>query len=527
MTLFLSLFPIALLIWLMVKKNSLPSARALPLVALILYGLKLTWFGSDMVEVHATVIAGLLTALTPILIIWGAIFLFKTLEYSGSMDVLRAWLNGVTENRVAQLMIVGWAFPFLIEGASGFGTPAALAAPILVGLGFRAVPVAMLCLVMNSVPVSFGAVGTPTWFGFGELPLSTNEVREIGYKSAIIHSVAALIVPLLALRLLVGWREIRQNLVFIYLSILSCCLPMLLLSFFTFEFPSIIGGLCGLVISVLLARKQLGLRKSVSSSIDAPKSRVKPAALIRAAFPLWGTVLVLMLTRIHQLGMKGFLTDATPVAEVTLGPLGELSISASLVLSLHDILGTPVSWTHSLLYVPSILPFIAISLLAFLYFRMAKSAMLRVWSDSSRQMKAPVFALMGALVMVKLLMMDGEQANTLIIGQALADWVGEYWGLGAAFLGALGSFFSGSATISNLTFGGIQDAIALSKGLDRTTILALQSVGGAMGNMVCINNIVAVCSVLAIQNEEGRILKKTAVPMLVYGLCAAGVGLFL
>lgn len=527
MTFFLSLFPIALLIWLMVKKNSLPSARALPLVALVLYALKLTWFGSDIIEVHATVIAGLLTALTPILIIWGAIFLFKTLEYSGCMDVLRAWLNGVTENRIAQLMIVGWAFPFLIEGASGFGTPAALAAPILVGLGFRAVPVAMLCLVMNSVPVSFGAVGTPTWFGFGELALSTNEVREIGYKSAIIHSVAALIVPLLALRLVVGWQEIRENCGFIYLSILSCCLPMVILSFFTYEFPSILGGLCGLIVSVWLARLQIGLKRVEPAKVTHPENRVKPVALIRAAFPLWGTVVILIITRIHQLGIKGFLTHATPVAQSTLGPLGELSLSASLVVSLQDILGTPVSWTHNLLYVPSILPFMVISLMAFVVFRMPGTAIRRVWSDSTRQMKAPVFALMGALVMVKLLMMDGEQANTLIIGQALANRVGDYWGLGAAFLGALGSFFSGSATISNLTFGGIQDAIALSKGLDRTTILALQSVGGAMGNMVCINNIVAVCSVLAIQNEEGRILKKTAVPMLVYGLCAAVVGGFL
>ena len=72
---------------------------------------------------------------------------------------MRKWLGNINPNPVAQLMIIGWAFAFMIEGASGFGTPAAIAAPILMGLGFNPLKVAMLALVMNSVPVSFGAVG--------------------------------------------------------------------------------------------------------------------------------------------------------------------------------------------------------------------------------------------------------------------------------------------------------------------------------------------------------------------------------
>ena len=87
-----------------------------------------------------------------------------------------------------------------------------------------------------------------------------------------------------------------------------------------------------------------------------------------------------------------------------------------------------------------------------------------------------------------------------------------------SYLGAVGSFFSGSATISNLTFSGIQNSIAQNLGLDRTIILSAQSVGGAMGNMVSINNIVAVCSILGIINKEGAILKKTFLPTLLYGV---------
>ena len=91
----------------------------------------------------------------------------------------------------------------------------------------------------------------------------------------------------------------------------------------------------------------------------------------------------------------------------------------------------------------------------------------------------------------------------------------------SSYLGAIGAFFSGSNTVSNLTFGSIQQQIAIDTDLSVTLILALQSVGGAMGNMVCINNIIAVCSVLDVKNSEGAIIKKTVVPMFLYGIIAA------
>lgn len=124
--------------------------------------------------------------------------------------------------------------------------------------------------------------------------------------------------------------------------------------------------------------------------------------------------------------------------------------------------------------------------------------------------------------------MAGEEASSvMIVGRALAAATGGSWQFFSAYLGAIGSFFAGSCTISNLTFGPIQDSIAIQLGLNRTTILALQSVGGAMGNMIAIHNIVAVCSVLGLENQEGEILKRTVGPMLLYGVIAAAMSLLL
>ena len=138
-----------------------------------------------------------------------------------------------------------------------------------------------------------------------------------------------------------------------------------------------------------------------------------------------------------------------------------------------------------------------------------------------------MIALFGALIFVNLLMIGGDQASTIILGDALASVAGGAWKYFAPFLGALGSFFSGSTTISNLTFGGIQASIAQDTGLDVGTLLALQCAGAAMGNMITIHNIVAVCAVLALVNVEGEILKKAFPPVILYGVTLAAAAALL
>ena len=534
-----SYLPILLLIVLMVKKNNMPSSKALPLTALITYVIMLVVFRQDANLIHATVIKGLLVAWTPILIIAGAIFLFRTMEATGALNTIRQWLNSVSSNKVAQLMIVGWAFPFLIEGASGFGTPAAIAAPILIGLGFPPLRVAILALVMNSVPVSFGAVGTPTWFGFSAISLSEAETLAIGFKSAILNGSAALIIVPLALIFVVKPKEILRNWLFILLSIIATVLPYLIISRFSYEFPSLAGGAIGLIVSVLLARRGIGLSKQESELQDSKEHdhaasyitvsdtvEAERGNLFKATFPLWGTILLLTVTRLPQLGIKQILTMTDPALHLNLGSLGTFNLSPALVLGLDNIFGTPESWSHALFYVPALIPFLLISLITLLLYKDWNKTG-RLFKITAAQMKEPTLALLGALVFVNLMMMGGERSAVTLIGDHLAGLMGGMWAYTAQFLGALGTFFSGSNTISNLTFGGIQDAIAHDLGLTRTTVLALQSVGGAMGNMICINNIVAVASVLSLVKVEGYILKRTIRAMLVYGVVVGIVAIFL
>ncbi len=526
-----SFIPILLLIWLMAKKNGMPSNKALPLSAFVVYLITIFVFKYDVIDIHANIIIGLLEAWKPILIIAGAIFLFKTMETTGCITVVRNWLNSISKNNVAQLMIVGWAFPFLIEGASGFGTPAAIAAPILVGLGYSPIKVAIMALMMNTVPVSFGAVGSPTWYGFSALPemakLNEFETLEIGFKSALMHSIIAFVIVLIALSQIVDFKKIFKNIIFIILSITCTVLPYLFVAKFNYEFPSLIGGSVGLLGTIFLAKKQIGLEKKSESTNGLEDNTLRTSDIVKSTFPLWGTILILIITRIPQLGIKSLLRLKEPGIDLNLGFLGDFSLSYSLVIQLENILNTSGKWIHELLYIPSILPFVFISIITFFIFKTSRENINITVKQTVSQMIEPAVALLGALVFVSLMMMGGDKSAVNSIGTSLADITGENWTLFASYLGAIGSFFSGSATISNLTFSAIQNSIAFETGLDRTTILALQSVGGSFGNMICINNIVAVTSVLALNNQEGYILKRTVLPTILYGLLAGLLAIIL
>src|SRR5262245_58922272 len=530
MDLFFAALQIGFLVFVMMKKNGLPSTVAFALAALLTYLVRIWFFKTIPNLAHAAIVSGLLQALTPISIVFGAIFFFVALEHSGAMQTLQLWLNGVSRNPVAQLMIVGWSFVFLIEGASGFGTPAALAAPILVGLGFPPLRVAILCIVMNAVPTSFGAVGTPTWFGFGSLGLTESQLLEIGLKSALMHAAAALVIPVIALSFVVDWKVIRRNLLFVELAVLASVLPMAAVATFNYEFPSVVGGIIGLLTTIFLARRRIGLVKdeanaaaSVTQGQQPEVNPLRPGDVFRALAPLLGTVGILLLTRIPFLGLRQLLTSEAAWVSFPLSQVGEFSLSPSLVFQLRGILGEDLHWSYALLYVPFILPFFVAAALALILYRCPPSVFGKVANETFARLRNPVIALFGALIFVQLLKIDGERASTRILGDALAAGAGGLWIYFAGFLGALGSFFSGSNTISNLTFGPIQLRIAQDLGKYPTTMLALQTVGAAMGNMVAIHNIVAVCAVLGLKNEEGNILKKTFIPTLAYGIILAAL----
>ncbi|HFI0334646.1 TPA: L-lactate permease [Streptococcus suis] len=523
MDIFLSVFPIVILIFLMIKMR-VPANYALPGIAGLVYFILLFYFKTDFALLNSGLVTGFWATLTPITVIMGAVLFNNFQQKTGNQAVINRWMSSITPNPVAQMMIIGYAFAFMIEGASGFGTPAAIAAPILIALGFEPIKVVVAVLIFNSIPVSFGAVGTPTWFGFGSLGLTNQQITELGLKAAIVHVTAGLVIPLIALKYIFDWKEIKQNLVYIYLTVFACTLPMMLLATINYEFPSLLGGAIGFIISILLAKKRIGLKKD--DSLQEVSAGVDSKELFKALLPLISLVLILVVTRVSQLGIKNLLRTEDLLFKADLG-IFDLEVTKALKITLANVFGTNASESFELLYAPAFIPFFLIVFaLSWLYPSM-KGNVWKTISQTAHQVSEPFFALLGGVTMVKFMLLNGDQSMVSIIGMSLAAATGPFWGLFASYLGAIGAFFSGSATISNLIFGGVQQSIATQTGLNMTSILAMQSVGGAMGNMTCVNNIIAASSVSGVRRKEGYIMQKTAVPMFIYGIIAALVGLFL
>jgi lactate permease len=475
---------------------------------------------------------------------------------------------------VAELMLM-FSFAYMIEGASGFGTPAALGAPMLVNLGHPPVESVVILLIFNTFATVWGAVGTPIWFGFGGLGLTDDDLVDVSKKASVCLAVSAFCLVPLALSILVPWKAVKANIIFVFGSLLTCVGPAVALAFAgSKEFPSLIGGVFGCLGTAVLIKSMFGLKafddehheevdrdlqdsgstsenlpdcpegaedvKDSGGSLDEGGENPIIGSLSTSAslkdgedyqlgprkswsegylreittrtFPIWAVVLLLILTRVEEIRLKDYLTKREPYFSIHLGTYGTFRLSGSLVFQLRDILTYPnLSWKYELLYIPFFMPFVLVSCMTMLIFRKeASHGPLTIVKIAANRLVNPAIALFGALVLVQLMIRSGTATPAFILGTVLADWFQEGFIIVVPLLGALGSFFSGSTTVSNLTFGVVDKIAAESLGLSVTSMLALQAVGGSAGNAICLNNIIAASTIVGgLEGGEGKILMKT------------------
>ena len=253
-----------------------PAKRAMPMVLLVTVLIALTAWDMTVNRVLASSLQGLVLTGAILWIIFGAILLLNTLKHSGAIKAIRGGFANISPDRRVQVIIVAWLFGCFIEGASGFGTPAAVAAPLLVALGFPAMGAVMLGMMVQSTPVSFGAVGTPIVVGVqggldkagisGKLIANGSDwetfYRLITSEVAITHAIIGIAMPLLMCIMLTrffgrnkSWTEGLAIAPFALFTGLCFVIPYAAAGIFLGpEFPSMIGALVGLVIVVPAAK---------------------------------------------------------------------------------------------------------------------------------------------------------------------------------------------------------------------------------------------------------------------------------
>jgi len=246
-------------------------------------------------------------------------------------------------------------------------------------------------------------------------------------------------------------------------------------------------------------------------------------------FPIWAVVLLLVLTRVGAIGIKPYLTKQDPYFAIDFGTYGEFRLTASVVFQLLDIMTYPgISWKYELLYVPFLIPFVTISVATMIIYRKDLTCRpLDIVKTVMSRLSNPAIALLGALTLVQLMIKRGPESPAYLLGVILADWLQEAFVVVSPLLGALGSFFSGSTTVSDLTFGEIQAIAARAIGVEVTSMLALQAYGASAGNGICLNNIISALTVVGLDVSEGEILKRTGKFVFASTTIATGVMLAL
>ena len=507
----------------------LPATWAMPL------SLALTWLAAvfiwqvDLVQTAAAVVEGGFIALSILWIVFGAITLLNVLSATGAIATIRDGFTRITPDRRIQAIIIAWLFGAFLEGASGFGTPAAIAAPLLVALGFPPLGAVALALIADSSPVSFGAVGTPVLIGLVQ-GLDTDDiafVESVGVQAIAVDIAVASFLPLIMSVVLTRFfgarRDWREGI---------AVWPFALCAGFMFtttawltatllgpEFPTIIGGLLSLVVMVLFARKGWLMPRQVwrfegdpsTAAPDAPRedrSQAGVSDLFLAWLPYILVPLLLVVTRLDALPFKQWLT--------------------ALAISSGDIFATGIRTRIEPLYLPGAV-FVAVALFTGCCLNRARGSIKQAWQKSIAGMLPPIITLATAVPMVRIyLQSERNGAGLLSMPEELAALAAHHlsgvWPLVATYVGALGSFISGSATFSHMMFATFQASVAEQAGLSTRLILAMQMLGANAGNMVCVVNVVTAASVVGLVGREGQIIRMTALPMLYYCTAAGLVG---
>lgn len=525
-----------------------PATKAMPIAYLITLFLALAVWRTPFSQVSAASIDGLVTAASILYIVLGAIILLNLLQESGAILSIRRSMFLISPDRRVQAILIAFLFGSFIEGAAGFGTPAAVAAPLLVAIGFPAMAAVMVSLIIQSTPVSFGAIGTPILIGVnaglsGQAEVTqyltaynvdfTSYLHAIGSKVAIIHGITGTLIPIILVVMMTrffgqrrSWKEGLSIFPFALLAGLCFTIPYTLTGVLLGpEFPSLVGSLLGLSLVIPLARRRFLIPKDIwdfppqetwprewvgqtDTSLEK-KWDCPPFSTLRAWLPYVMVALFLLLSRLWS-------------------PLK--STLASVSLQCQHIFQTPISTSFQPFYLPGFLFLVVASLTIFIH-KMTSKQVAQAVRRSLKTLLGPAIALGFAVPMVKVFINSGVSGGLdkmpVILAAAAASLVGKAWTGFAAVIGAMGAFIAGSNTFSNMMFSLFQFATSLKTGAVPGVIVALQAVGGAAGNMICVHNVVAASAVVGLLGREGLLIRKTLIPMTYYLIMAAFIGMMM
>ncbi|MDG5820680.1 L-lactate permease [Natronococcus sp. A-GB7] len=545
-----------------------PATRAMPIAWLVALAVGFVWWNNPPGYLVGASIVGVMTAIEILWIVFGALVLLYTLMRAGAFDRINEGFASVSDDRRVQIVLLAFFLATFIEGAAGFGTPAAVVAPLLLALGFPALAAVIAALIGHIIAVTYGAVGTPIIVGIRD-PLTIYEDQivndggmsvaqysnEVAAWAATYHALVGFVMPLFAVGMVVYFfgprdeRSIKPALEVAPLCLfagVAFAIPYWVSAWFlTAEFPALIGSMVGGAITVALLRAGyflpdetwdfppreewpdhwVGAIEPGSEEVNGPGANDGPSmSLLKAWSPYIFLVVLLVITRVWD-PIAEVITDADIGVDIAT-PIGEFTIG--IILAWQDIfgqgLGSEIAWVN----VPGFWLILS-ALIAIPLFGMTGGQVKDAWLEAGEKLVSPFIALVFVIAMVQVMLLSGDapgaafdQSMIELLAIATANVVGPVYPAIAALIGGLGAAMAGSNTVSNITFGGFQFTAAHELDISSQIMVGTQAVGGAVGNLVAIHNIVAALATVGLVGQEGRVIRLNLIPLLYYAI-AVGV----
>lgn len=476
----LALLPILWLIFAMMGlkmttwKAALGSAVVAALEAVFIWKTPVATVGLSALE-------GICMALWPIvLVIIAAVYTYNLVCRTGGMDVIKQLLASVTCDRRVMVLLIAWCFGGFMEAMAGFGTAIAIPAGMLMGMGFEPLFACLVCLIANSVPTAWGSIGIPT----------VTVANLVGFESAgglsLMETIQAvpfmILIPIILVMITgKGMKGMKGMWPITLASGLAFVLPMFIVSqFLGAELVMIVASVCSLVVTVLMARM---VKPDAAYAMECQTSSVSVKQALVAVAPF-------LLIFVFLLGTSKLIPPVNAF----------LSQFSTTVYFVNENSGTTFSWINT--------PGIWILLSALIGGLIQKAT----WKDFSevflatlKQMAGSVYVMLSVLACAKIMIYSGMISDIAAFAIAVT---GSFYPFFAPWLGALGTFVTGSGTSSGVLFGQVQMEAATALQMDPYWMVGLNMIGVGAGKIISPQSLAIALSAVDRTGEDSKLMKK-------------------
>lgn len=478
------LFAIAMIpvLWLIVSLGVLkmPAHKTCSFTVILTLAIAIICWRMKFIDGITATVEGMAIALWPILlVIVAALFTYNLAVETKTMDVIKKMLSSITTDKRIQVLILAWGFGGFLEAVAGYGTAVAIPASILASLGFNPLFAAVICLLANTVPTAFGALGIPVT----TLATVTGlEVVHLSYVTSIQLAGFIVLIPFLLVILTEKSIKALKGVVGITLvSGITFAVPQIFIAkYLGADLPALVASICSMACTILMAKVMN--KEKVETKED--KIGLKEGVLAWLPYIL----------------LCGLILIASPLVP----SINSLLAKASS--NIHIYTGDATSTTSfSWINTPGMMILIA-TFIAGLIQKLKFTYMLDVLKRTVIQLKTSFITIMSIVAISKIMSHSGMTSS---ISFGLCAITGSFYPLIAPLLGAIGTFVTGSDTSANILFGALQTEAAKSLSIDPYWIAAANTAGATAGKMISPQSIAIATSATGLIGSEGKILSTT------------------